>query len=79
MKEEKEKQERKVIHLHLLNEDKHVYYGSVAQLFEDYSKEELGISYTYFRKYQLTEDNPFINNKCVIRKGLLITKPKQKI
>ena len=78
MKDEKEKQERKVIHLHLLEGDKHVYYGSVAQLFEDFSKEELGISYTYFRKFQLTEDTPFINKKCVIRKGTLLTKSKTK-
>ena len=78
MEEAKEKQERKVIHLHLHAKDKHVYYGSVAQLFEDYSKEELGISYTYFRKYQLAEDNPFVNKKCVIRKGILITKAKTK-
>ena len=72
--EQKKKQERKVVHLQL--GDKHYYYGSIAQLFEDFTKEQLGISY-YQAKNNLKKAEDFIaTEKCIIRRGILRTKPK---
>ena len=41
--EHNEGQGKKVVHLQI--GDDHSYYGSIAQLFEDYTAEQLGISY----------------------------------
>ena len=71
MDESKLKKERTVIHLHLLNGDIHEYYGSMANLFEFHSHEELGITYASLRNYVISADKPYINNKCIIRKGIL--------
>lgn len=68
--------ERTVIHLEIFKEDGniHEYYGSVASLFEHHNKEELGIVYSSFRNYSLSPSNPYINQKCIIRKGILVSK-----
>ncbi len=71
--EEKKKQERKVVHLQL--GDEHVYYGSIAQLFEDYTEEELGISY-FKTKNNLKAKGMIVTDKCTIRMGFLKTKEK---
>lgn len=61
--------ERKVIHLE--KDGKHTYYGSMQSLFNYNTSEDLGISYSTLRKYGLSEDKPFKNDKCIIRKGIL--------
>ena len=71
--EEKKKQERKVVHLQL--GDEHYYYGSIAQLFEDYSEDDLGISY-FKTKNNLKAKGVIITEKCIIRQGVLRTKGK---
>lgn len=68
------KQERKVIHLEL--EGEHFYYGSIAQLFEDYNEQELGISY-YTTKNNLKAKGIIITPKCTIRQGVLRAKEKK--
>lgn len=65
------KKERTVIHLHILNGDIHEYYGSMANLFEYHTSEELGISYASLRNYVISLDKPYSNSKCIIRKGIL--------
>lgn len=74
MTEKTEKKERTVIHLHLLETDEHHYFGSIANVFEFYNSEQLGISYGSLRNYGLSPDKPYQNKKCVIRKGLLLSK-----
>lgn len=65
---------RAVIHLHYLVDDTHHYYGSIAKLFDCYTSKELGITYGSLRNRGLTENKPFINDKCIIRKGVLLSK-----
>ena len=67
-------QERQVIHLQLGEE--HYYFGSVAALYDHYTKEQIGISYGSIRNYGLTPEKPYRNDKTgvVIRVGVLITK-----
>lgn len=69
-----EKQQRTVIHLHLLESDEHHYYGSVANMYEHYTAEQLGIAYSSLRNYGLSNEHPYRNNKCIIRKGVLLSK-----
>ena len=64
-----EKKERTVIHLQM--GEVHEYYGSIANIYEFHSSEELGITYGSLRNYGLSADKPYANSKCIIRKGLL--------
>ena len=72
--EDKKKQERKVVHLQI--GDKHLYYGSISRLFDDFTEDELGISY-YKTKNNLAKLGTIKTEKCVIRQGFLITKEKK--
>lgn len=63
------KKQRTVIHLQM--GDVHEYYGSIANIYEFHSSEELGIAYGSLRNYGLSSDKPYTNNKCTIRKGVL--------
>ena len=68
----KMEKERTVIHLEINGE--HHYYGSVANIYEFYTSEELGITYASLRNYGLTSEHPYQNKKCIIRKGVLLSK-----
>lgn len=71
-REKMEKKQRTVIHLEINN--KHEYFGSIANMFEYYNPLELGITYGSLRNFSLAIDNPYINSKCIIRKGILLAK-----
>jgi len=64
-----EKQERTVIHLEL--NGSHYYFGSLKAMTVLFPKEEIGIEYSSLRNYGLTENKPYQNSKCIIRKGVL--------
>ena len=66
------KKERTVIHLELGNN--HYYYGSIAGLFSHHSIVEIGITYGSLRNFGLSENKPYISEKCIIRKGKLKSK-----
>lgn len=74
---EKEKVERTVVHVELLTSNSHYYFGSLAAIYEKFSKEEIGISYGSLRNYGLSSEKPYKNKLCIIRKGTLITIPKK--
>ena len=67
-------QERQVIHLQ--KGDEHYYFGSVAALYDHFSKEEIGISYGSIRNFGLSPAKPYRNEKTgvIIRVGVLISK-----
>lgn len=73
--EEKEKQERTVIHLETNGE--HWYFGSLAAIYEIFDTQTIGISYGSLRNYALSPEKPYKNKLCVIRKGILHTKNKK--
>lgn len=77
---DKEKFEKKVIHLIIKGEtrakDIHAYFGSVACIYEHYSVEDIGITYGSLRNYGISEDNPYENKKVIIRQGKLWTKDR---
>jgi len=74
---EKKKQERNVIHLYFKDNDSHEYFGSMANIFEFYTKDQVGIGFGSLRNYGLSPEKPYINNKVIIRKGTLQAKPKK--
>lgn len=74
---EKEKAERTVVHVELLCDNSHHYFGSLAAIYEKFSKEEIGISYGSLRNYGLSPEKSYKNKLCVIRKGMLTTIPKK--
>lgn len=67
-------QERQVIHLQRGGE--HYYFGSVAALYDHYSKEDIGIAYGSLRNYGLSPEKPYRNDKTgvIIRVGVLTAK-----
>ena len=73
---EKEKVERTVIHVEL-TDGTHHYFGSIAAIYEKFTREQIGISYNSLRNYGLSADKPYHNKCCTVRKGYLITIPKK--
>ncbi len=67
-----EKVERTVIHLGIGGE--HHYFGSIANMYEYFTPQQLGISYGALRNYGLSNEKPYTNSKCTIRKGQLLSK-----
>lgn len=67
-------QERQVIHLQKGND--HYYFGSMAAIYDHFTKDEIGISYGSIRNYGLSPTKPYINEKngVIIRVGVLIAK-----
>ena len=37
----------------------------------------LGVGYAYLRNYGISEEKPFKNARCVIRRGILVTSKKK--
>ena len=63
--------DRKIIHLNFDGKD--YYFGSVAAIYSQFSKEEIGVSYGSLRNYCITPDRPYRNSKVIIKEGVLIT------
>ena len=68
---EKKKQERAVVHLE--KDGRHYYYGNLKALTDHWDKDSIGVSYTYLKNLNISGDKPFANDKCVIRRGIIIT------
>lgn len=66
-----EKQERTVVHLEY--EGQHYYYGNLKALTDDFPKEKIGVSYNYLKNYGINSEHTYQNDRCIIRKGQLIT------
>lgn len=73
-KTNKDKQERKVVHLQI--GEQHEYFGSIEQLFCKYSKEQLGFS-IYQVRNNLKKLGIMKSSNCTIRVGVLQTKLKK--
>lgn len=55
----KREKERTVIHLYIKENDTHHYFGSIANVFEYFSPNILGISYGSLRNYGLSNEKLF--------------------
>ena len=65
---------RTIIHVELKDTHEHLYFGSVAAMFEDRRMQQLlAIKYQTFRTKGLAIDHPFENQHLIVRKGELGT------
>ena len=69
--EAKKKQERAIVHLE--KDGKHYYYGNLKALTDHWGKDAIGVSYSYLKNLNISEDKPYRNAKCIIRRGTIIT------
>lgn len=68
-----------ILHLYLKKEDKNLYFGSRAAIFELYTTDQLGVAYNTLRSRRLpSEKEVFENDICIIRRGKIIKKRKNK-
>ena len=65
------KQERMVVYLEIGGQ--HYYYGNLKALCDHWDKDALGVGYAYLRNYGISEEKPFRNTKCIIRRGIIVT------
>lgn len=77
------KQIRKVYHVEFVSPieidgkpEKHFYFGSQAAIYDTFSPEQVGISYGYLKSKFHLEIEPYSNDKCTIRLGVLRCKEK---
>ena len=68
------KQVRTIVHLE--KDGKHYYYGNLKALTDNWSKDEIGVSYSYLKNLNIDENKPYHNEKCIIRRGIIVTSPK---
>ena len=68
---DKKKQVRAVVHLE--KDGRHYYYGNLKALTDHWSKDDIGVSYTYLKNLNISEDKPYRNDRCVIRRGIIIS------
>ena len=71
----KKKQERAIVHLE--KDGKHYYYGNLKALTDHWSKDAIGVSYSYLKNLNITEDKPYSNGKCVIHRGIIVTSERK--
>lgn len=69
-------QTRQVIHLYLKKTDEHHYLGSVPALYQYFTYEQLGIKQQSL--YNIWRDEPYQNDKIILRKGRLVTTEKKR-
>jgi len=68
------KQDRTIIHVELKSTHEHLYFGSVAAMFEDPKMcQLLKIKYQTFRTKRISPGRPFENEFVIVRKGNLNT------
>ena len=68
------KQDRTIIHVELKSTHEHLYFGSVAAMFEDPKMcQLLKIKYQTFRTKRISPNRPFENEFVIVRKGNLNT------
>ena len=72
--EDKKKQERAIVHLE--KDGRHYYYGNLKALCDHWTKEEIGVSHAYLKNLNISDEKPFSNSKCIIRRGIIVTSPK---
>jgi hypothetical protein len=78
-----EKKEITIYHLHLYDDSiakKDYYFGSISAIYEMFDVKEIGIlaSSLYNLKLDARYNPIYANNRCRIRKDVLITKTQSK-
>ena len=61
----------------LKKDGQHYYYGNLKALTDHWSKDAIGVSYSYLKNLNISEDKPYRNDYCCIRRGVIVTSPKR--
>lgn len=73
------KTERKVIHVYIIDQDKHYYFGSMKAIYNTLDVDDVGLQYQSLINFFVTSNvDVYENNKCIIRRGVLTTQPTQR-
>ncbi|MBE6337673.1 MAG: hypothetical protein E7068_02580 [Lentimicrobiaceae bacterium] len=71
---------RKVIHVEFrdpIDGKRHYYFGSKTAIFQRFTAQEIGITYSSLRNIGNIKEKPYINKLCTIREGELIASQKR--
>ena len=60
-----------IYHVSFFEDDTNYYFGSITAIFDKFTNEEIGVTKTTLWSYGLAEDKPYMNKKCIIRKGTI--------
>lgn len=60
-----------IYHLTFIQDGSNHYFGSITAIFDRFTNEQLGVSKTSLWTYGITEERPYKNKKCIIRKGII--------
>jgi len=63
-----------LIHVQFHGNGQHFYFGSIAAIFQLFSREDVGVSRSTLYSYDLEPGKPYSNPKCTIRKGRMYRK-----
>lgn len=70
------KQIRAIVHLE--KDGQHFYYGNLKALTDNWDKDSIGVSYSYLKNLNIPFNKPYKNDKCIIRRGEIITSSRKK-
>lgn len=62
----------KIIHVHLVGKRKDFYFGSISAVYEKLSAEDIGASIAYLQHAGLSQGTAIVNDKAIIKQGILI-------
>lgn len=62
-----------IYHVSFGDDDNH-YFGSLAAIYDRFTPKEIGVSLARLYDINITPDKAYKNDKCIIRKGVLMRK-----
>lgn len=68
-------QGKTIFHLHLKDNGRNHYFGSIAAIYDIFTATDLGVSQSRLYDFDIEEDRPYTNKRCIIRKSKLHRKP----
>lgn len=61
------------IRVHLEKDGHHYYYGNLKAMTDHWPKDAIGVSYSYLKNLNISEEKPYRNDICIIRRGFIVT------
>ena len=71
------KQLRKIVHVHFKETTVDEFFGSISGIYEFYGKEDIGYALRTLQEFNIGPDNPFENEKVIIKVSWLKQKTKR--
>ena len=65
-------QQRKVIHVELLEPDQHLYFGSIAAIYDTLTTDQVGIGKEAL--WNILKGKEYRGRKAIIRQGVILSK-----